>query len=317
MIDSFGRQIDYLRVSVTKRCNLKCVYCTDECEKANDELSAQQIEKIVRAFVYHGIRKVRLTGGEPLVRRDIVDIARRISAIDGVKKLAITTNGVNLKKYALELKNAGVNAVNVSLDTTDKNEYIDITGRDCLDEVFEGIDEALRVGLSPVRINAVLIKGRNDGRAEELINLAKENRIDVRFIELMPFTAEGEKEQLVVTGEELLQKFSFLKPFESNTATPFEKSVARYYVADGFKGRIGFITPVSNKFCSECNRIRLLSDGKIRACLGSNVQFDILGVIDDEAALRAEIEKAILSKPQTHEFACGYGSFHGMNKIGG
>lgn len=316
MIDSYQRDINYLRVSVTKRCNLNCSYCGAKNE-ASEELTPTQLEKIVRAFARNGITKVRLTGGEPLVRRDIVEIAQRLAGIDGIKKLAVTTNGIFLKRYAAELKRAGVTAVNISLDTTDREQFRSITGYDGLDKVFEGIDECERAGLSPIRLNAVLTKGKNEDQAESLISIARNRKIDVRFIELMPFSSDGEKDELVVTGEELLKKFPELKPFVKENATDFEKSVARYYTAEGFKGRVGFITPVSNSFCSECNRIRLLSDGKIKPCLGNSEVYDIKAFLDDEERLEQEIKKIILSKPREHSFGCGYGNHHGLNLIGG
>lgn len=316
MIDSYQRDINYLRVSVTKRCNLNCSYCGAKNE-ASEELTPAQLEKIVRAFARNGITKVRLTGGEPLVRRDIVEIAQRLAGIDGIKKLAVTTNGIFLKRYAAELKRAGVTAVNISLDTTDREQFRSITGYDGLDKVFEGIDECERAGLSPIRLNAVLTKGKNEDQAESLISIARNRKIDVRFIELMPFSSDGEKDELVVTGEELLKKFPELKPFVKENTTDFEKSVARYYTAEGFKGRVGFITPVSNSFCSECNRIRLLSDGKIKPCLGNSEVYDIKAFLDDVERLEQEIKKIILSKPREHSFGCGYGNHHGLNLIGG
>ncbi len=315
MIDGYGRKINYLRVSVTKRCNLNCTYCGAECEKA-EELTKDEILKLVRAFARLGITKVRLTGGEPLVRGDVCEIAEGISKIAGIKKLALTTNGVLLGKYAERLKKAGVNAVNISLDTTDRQQYKSITGFDLLDKVYEGIDEAERVGLSPLRLNAVLIRGQNDDQAEKLISIARDRKIDVRFIELMPFSDEGDNEKLVIKGEEILKTFPYLKAVEEDKGG-FEKSVARYYTAEGFKGRIGFITPVSDKFCGECNRIRLLSDGKVKPCLGCERVFDLMDYLNDEELLLKKAEEAILAKPMEHQFSCGYGHSHGLNKIGG
>ncbi len=316
MIDSYGREINYLRVSVTKRCNLNCSYCGAQNEKEYDELTVGEIEKIVKAFAFSGINKVRLTGGEPLVRKDICDIAEKISRIDAIKKLALTTNGIKLKEYAGPLKKAGVTAVNISLDTTDKEQFRSITGYDGLAKVFEGIDECERVGLSPLRINAVLIRGQNENAAENLINIAKDRKIDVRFIELMPFSTDGENEKLVVKADEILADFPFLKPVIAKGSS-FEKSVARYYEGDGFKGRIGFITPISDKFCSECNRIRILSDGKVKACLGCDEEIDLRPIIYSEQLLKETVRKAILSKPMEHKFSCGYGTSHGLNRIGG
>ena len=316
MIDNYGRKINYLRVSVTKRCNLNCSYCGARNEKA-DELNAEEFEKAVRAFASCGITKVRLTGGEPLVRKDITEIAKRISSIEGIEKIAVTTNGILLKEYAKELKNAGVTAVNISLDTTDREQFKEITGYDGLYKVFEGIAECERVELSPIRLNAVLTRGKNENEAENLINIARDRKIDVRFIELMPFSNEGENEELVIKGEEILAKFSQLKPFVKEGTGDFEKSVAKYYTAENFKGRVGFITPVSDRFCSECNRIRLLSDGKVKPCLGNSDVFDIREFLSDEERLKKVIEKIILSKPREHSFSCGYGNHHGLNLIGG
>lgn len=316
MIDSFGRNINYLRVSVTKRCNLNCTYCGAQSCTDEYELSAAEIEKIVRAFARCGITKVRLTGGEPLIRKDICKIAERIAGIEGIIKIALTTNGINLKKYALPLKNAGVSAVNISLDTTDKAQFKKITGFDGLQRVFDGIEECERVSLSPIRINAVLVRGQNEAAAESLIDIARTRKIDVRFIELMPFSTDGENEASVIKGEDILKKFPYLTPVISNKSD-FEKSVARYYEGEGFKGRVGFITPISDKFCSECNRIRLLSDGKVKACLGNDTVIDLMDVIDNEELLYERVRQAIMSKPMEHSFSCGYGTSHGLNRIGG
>lgn len=316
MIDSFGRNINYLRVSVTKRCNLNCTYCGAQSCTDEYELSAAEIEKIVRAFARCGITKVRLTGGEPLIRKDICEITERIAGIEGIRKIALTTNGINLKKYALPLKNAGVSAVNISLDTTDKAQFKKITGFDGLQRVFDGIKECERVSLSPIRINAVLVRGQNEAAAESLIDIARTRKIDVRFIELMPFSTDGENEASVIKGEDILKKFPYLTPVISNKSD-FEKSVARYYEGEGFKGRVGFITPISDKFCSECNRIRLLSDGKVKACLGNDTVIDLMDVIDNEELLYERVRQAIMSKPMEHSFSCGYGTSHGLNRIGG
>ncbi len=314
MIDGIGRDINYLRISLTKRCNLNCSYCGAQCEK-DDELTADEIVKIVRVFASLGITKVRLTGGEPLMRRDICDIAERIKKIGCIKKLAITTNGVLLSQYAQRLKAAGVDAVNISLDTTDREQFFRMTGHDMLPRVFEGIDAARKAGISPLRLNAVLVRGENDSQAASLIEIARKNRIDVRFIELMPFSDEGEDKSLVITGDEIISQFPFLHKIENSG--DFESSVARYYTAEGFLGRVGFITPVSEKFCESCNRIRLLSDGKLKPCLGSDKVYDLKPYLNNEALLAEKIREAILSKPVGHSFECQYGVSHGLNKVGG
>ena len=312
MRDDFGREINYLRVSVTQRCNLNCLYCGSDSPDL-EEMTVDEISRYVKAFVICGINKVRITGGEPLLRSDIIEIVSALSENQDIKKLVLTTNGVYLKKYARALKEAGLSAVNVSLDALDGEKYKRLTGRDCLPQVLEGIDEAERVKLK-VRVNAVLIRGQNEDQAEALIGLAKGRNIDVRFIELMPFSDAGENADMIVKGNEILERFPFLKPLKSNK-TGFEQSVARYYEAEGFKGRIGLITPVSDKFCDNCNRIRLLSDGKVRPCLGHDDVIDLRKCSDDD--LIGTVKEAIRSKPKGHEFNCGYGNPRAMNKIGG
>ena len=311
MKDSFGREITYLRVSVTQRCNLNCVYCgREDCAKKEEELSADEIKAIVYAFSKCGINKVRITGGEPLVRSDICEIIKAIRSVDSIKTVALTTNGVYLKQYANELKAAGLDSVNISLDSTDGSTYRHLTGADVLHKVFEGIDEAEKAGLVPIKINAVLMKGVNSDGAGELINLARERKVDVRFIELMPFSDSGEDKSLIVTGEEILNEHSYLKPLDITEGT------AQYYAACGFKGRVGLISPVSKKFCNNCNRIRLLSDGKLKPCLGFDTLYDIMPYINDENELINKVKEIITKKPAGHHFE-NEKPAHGLNKTGG
>ena len=311
MKDNFGREISYLRISVTQRCNLNCVYCgKTDCAKKETELSPETYYKIAKTFAKCGIKKIRITGGEPLVRNDIREIISLIRSIPEIETLSLTTNGVYLKEYAGDLKKAGLDSVNISLDSTDGSTYRHLTGADVLKKVLEGIDEAEKAGLSPIKINAVLMKGVNDDGTEQLINLAKERQIDVRFIELMPFSCDGEDPSLIVTGDEILRQFPFLKPIES------EEGTAEYYCADGFKGRVGLINPITHKFCGRCSRIRLLSDGRIKPCLGYDTVYDIMPFIDDEEKLINEIKKIIKKKPAGHSFENQKAS-HGLNKTGG
>lgn len=311
MKDNFGREISYLRVSVTQRCNLNCVYCGKaECAKKETELIPGSIEKLVRAFAACGIKKVRITGGEPLVRKDIAEIVSRIHSVGGIETLALTTNGVYLAQYARELKSAGLDSVNISLDSTDGSTYRHLTGADVLKKVLEGVDEAEIAGLSPIKINAVLMKGVNSDGAGELINLAKDREIDVRFIELMPFSDEGENKSLLVTGDEILAQFPFLKPAGA------EEGTAEYYTAPLFRGRVGLINPITRKFCAQCNRIRLLCDGKVKPCLGYDTAYDIMPFINDEEKLINEIRSIILKKPAGHGFE-NKNTGHGLNRTGG
>ncbi len=311
MRDAFGREINYLRVSVTERCNLNCVYCgKEECAKRDSELTPGQIEKIVRAAAACGVTKVRLTGGEPLVRDDICEIARRIRGIPGIKTLSLTTNGVYLQKYAAALKAAGLDSVNVSLDSADGSTYRHLTGADVLHKVLDGIDAARAAGLSPIKLNAVLMKGVNDDGAGALIDLARTTPLDVRFIELMPFSDPGEDARLRVTGDALLRQFPFLTPTGQTEGT------AVYYTAPGFSGRVGLISPVSKKFCAACNRIRLLSNGKIKPCIGYDTAYDVMPYLDNGERLAEAIAAIILKKPAGHDFE-HTGPAHGLNKTGG
>ena len=312
MKDNYGREIDYLRVSITTRCNLNCIYCgKTDCGKKEQELSAETIVALVRAFACCGIKKVRVTGGEPLVRADVCDIVRGIRATKGIETIGLTTNGVLLESFAKPLAEAGLDSVNISLDSTDDSTYRHLTGADVLEKVLRGIDAARNAGLQTIKINAVLMKGVNDEGAKDLIALAKAQEIDVRFIELMPFSEAGEENSRRVTGDELLQRFPFLRPLE-----PAERATAAYYTADGFRGRIGLISPVSHQFCDRCSRIRLLSNGSVKPCLAFDDSFDLLPFLGSETALINRIREIIAAKPAGHNFS-GAAATHGLNRTGG
>lgn len=311
MKDKLGREINYLRISVTKKCNLNCSYCGSKKDTFVNELTADEIVTLTAAFAEKGITKVRLTGGEPLMRDDITEIAQRIKKTEGIGSLYITTNGILLKKYAGKLKEAGVDGVNISLDTLDSERFRLLTGTDSLPSVLEGFYEALNAGFDSVKINSVLVKGKNDDEAEKLMLLARDNYADVRFIELMPFSEQGENRDLVVTTDELLGRAPFLVPDSKN-----DDGAAEYYTAEGFLGRIGFISPRSRKFCADCNRIRLLADGRVKPCLGNNMAYDIRQYINNKKILSEKIDEAILNKPVSHRFEHGE-KFRGLNLIGG
>lgn len=311
MKDDHGREISYLRVSVTKRCNLNCVYCgRTECEKKEKELSPDELFTLSRAFADCGFRKIRLTGGEPLLRKDICEITEKLASIPQIRTLSMTTNGVYLKRYASELKAAGLDSVNISLDSTDGSTYRKLTGADVLRRVLEGIDEARRVGLSPIKINAVLMKGVNDDSAGALIELARTTPTDVRFIEIMPFAEASRYDRCRVTADEILERFPFLAPVES------ERGTAEYYSAPGFLGRVGLISPISRRFCGECDRIRLLSDGTVKPCLADPAVYDLKPFLDDAEKLKAEIERIVKNKPEGHDLT-HVSPAHGLDLTGG
>lgn len=308
MKDRFGREIDYLRISVTGRCNFHCAYC-GAGETGGAELTAEQFAVFARAFRRAGIRKIRLTGGEPLIRDDIAQIAAAVREAGQPDYLAATTNGVLLAEKAAALKEAGVQGVNISLDTLDGDCFRQMTGADALPAVLRGLETALSLGFERVKINAVLMRGVNDGGAEKLVELARKYPLDVRFIELMPAEGGGSRERMISSGE-LLRRFPELERVPGGDGT------AEHYSAPGFRGRVGLISPVSRKFCNQCSRIRLLADGRVKPCLGQELTYDLAPYLNDEERLYREVGKVIENKPAGHHFENG-ASIAPMNTVGG
>lgn len=299
MQDLFKRKITYLRLSLTELCNLRCRYCMSEDgiqKKEHPEmLREEEIIAATRVCAKLGISKVRFTGGEPLIKKNILSIVENIGKIDGIQNMAITTNGILLPKFASDLKSLGIKSVNISLDTLNREKFKTITRRDLFDEAFNGLLSAIKEGFDQVKVNTVLIGGFNDDEIEELGKLTLKYPIDVRFIELMPMMNDPLlTKKSFIKGEEVLKRFKGIKevPHENN-------SVARLYKLDGALGRIGLISPVYDLFCHSCNRIRLTADGHIKPCLHSKEEFSIKGKSEEE--MEEIIKKAILSKPREHE----------------
>ncbi|MBF7096969.1 GTP 3',8-cyclase MoaA [Alkalibacter mobilis] len=319
MIDVYGRTIEYLRISVTERCNLKCMYCDPDGENCirqeERKLTPEQIEQITRSMARIGIKKVRVTGGEPLVRDDICDIVSRIAAIDGIQDVSMTTNGINLGKYAKDLKKAGLKRINISLDSLNEDRFKRITGGGVLQKTLNGIDKAIEAGLSPIKINTVLIKGVNDDEIDDFIELTKSKPLECRFIELMPIGDFGEKNSdKIVVNQDIISARPKLQYLEKTD----KGAPAEYYKIPGYLGKVGFISPMSHKFCGDCNRIRLTSDGKIRPCLGNNGEIDIMDTLkNDPDSLDKLIEDIVYNKPGGHHFGEKYSSSRSMNRIGG
>ncbi|MCI8284486.1 MAG: GTP 3',8-cyclase MoaA [Firmicutes bacterium] len=321
MIDNFGREINYLRISITDRCNLRCKYCMPEAGVSNiiphDQiLSFEEILRLTEAAAKLGISKIRLTGGEPLVRNSIVDLIGRMNDIDGIDEIDITTNGVLLADLAEDLKKAGVKRVNISLDTLDHEKYAEITRGGDLNKVLAGIKEAQRVGLTPIKINVVALGGFNEDEFGDFIELTRDNDISVRFIELMPIgSADVGENYRFISNEEILKRFPELEPMEKE-----KFSVAVNYKLPEAKGNVGFISALSNHFCAECNKIRLTSDGKIKPCLHSNDELDMKKVLaegSDEEVLEA-LKASIGYKVEHHKLNEGAAPIsRDMNKIGG
>jgi len=301
MLDNFGRNINYLRISVTDRCNLRCVYCMPEqgveSLRHDDILRFEDTIKIVRAAATLGINKIRYTGGEPLVMKNIDKLIYETSKIQGIDDIAITTNGILLSDMAEDLKRAGLKRVNISLDTLNSEKFKSITRIGNLDKVMESIYKCLDIGLKPVKINTVLMRGINDIEFEDFLNLTRELPIEIRFIELMPI-GEGIK---MYEEENKLSFIELLKLHPELTEIGTEKSsTAQLYKLPGAKGKIGFISPVSCKFCGDCNKIRLTSTGTIKPCLHSAEEINLRKYLNDEEQLTAALKSAIFNKPLEH-----------------
>lgn len=326
MIDGVGRTIDYVRISVTDRCNLRCVYCMPEegVESISHDriLRFQEILRICRILASKGIRKVKLTGGEPLVRKGIVDLIADLKKIPGIDNVTITTNGVLLEEMYDELVEAGIDAITVSLDSLDTKVFQEITRRDEADRVKRGIALAMEKNRVPLKINCVPVLGIQEQKLEELVELARDHRVHVRFIEMMPIGMGSSfpfvKEEELKT--ELEKKLGPLTPCDEILGN----GPCHYYSAEGYQGKIGFISAVSHKFCSECNRIRLTAEGFLKTCLQYDCGVELKPVMADgctDEELERLIERALKEKPVGHNFG-SISSFagrdqRGMSQIGG
>lgn len=318
MKDSFGREINYLRISLTDRCNLRCKYCMPEKGihkvKHDEILSLEEIFELTKVFVELGISKIRFTGGEPLVRLGVVNLIEKVSKLDGIKELTMTTNGILLKDNIKSLKQAGLNRLNISLDTLDENKYKGITRGGDLSMVLDGIKQAQRIGLKPIKINTVLIGGFNDDEIEDFVNLTIDNSIDVRFIELMPIgEAANFAKDNFIPNSKVLDLISDLIPVENED----KSSPAVYYKLPNAKGKIGLINPITCKFCKDCNRVRLTSTGKLKLCLHSNREIDLRSALREGKDIKKLIMESILTKEKEHHLEDKKYIARNMNQIGG
>ena len=307
LFDPYKRKINYLRISVTDRCNLRCRYCMPEegipLISHQDILTYEEILRIVRVFASQGISKVRLTGGEPLVRKGIVDFIARLSQIKEIKDLSLTTNGLLLKNLAEVLKQAGLKRVNISLDSLKRERFYQITRRDDFERVWKGIEEALKAGLAPIKINMVAIKGLNDDEIEDFARLTLRLPLTVRYIEYMP-SGNGEewKETDILTISQVQAR---LEKMGKLISIPSDRwgGPAKRFRFEGAPGEIGLIGAVSSHFCADCNRLRLTPDGKIRTCLFSDDEVDVKEIIrrgGSDEDLKARLLVALEAKPERH-----------------
>jgi len=326
LIDSFGRHLTYLRVSVTDRCNLRCVYCLPEDAEFpfgdRDFLSPAEIETLVGTLVRLGIRRVRLTGGEPLVRKDLLEIVARIKALPGVEDLSLSTNGTELERLAPALKAAGLDRVNISLDTLDPEEFARIARRGELQQVWRGVEAALAAGLTPVKLNAVLLA---DGKLEEIERLAEltiDRPLSVRFIEMMPTAANRALISGQLTCDTVRARLEARwGPLEEVATNRPRTGPAQAFRLTGAKGEIGFITPLSHTFCADCNRLRLTARGELRLCLFDDRNHPLRHLLDEpspEKALEEEILRVLEEKPAEHLLLQGNsGNLASFMSIGG
>ena len=317
MIDNYNREINYLRVSVTELCNLRCRYCMPEegiiKRDHNEMMTAEETLMAIKAAVELGINKIRITGGEPLVKRGIVKLCKEVADMPGVEEVCLTTNGTLLPQFAKELKSAGVDRLNISLDTLDPEKFCYITRLGELQDVLDGLEAAEEAGFENTKINCVLMGGFNDDEIEAFVDMTRTKPIEVRFIELMPIGGgiDFDKQQFV-SCEEVLKRVPELEALEK------EDGVAKMYRLPGAPGRVGLIRPISCEFCEGCNKIRLTADGKIKPCLHSGQEIPLKGL--EAADMKEALKKAILEKPQRRgDLDADNPSEAGrdMNRIGG
>ena len=323
LVDLYGRKINYLRLSVTDRCNMRCRYCMPEqgveTLPRHEVLSYEELHRIARAAVSLGVEKIRVTGGEPLVRQGILPFLAGLAAIPGLKQLVLTSNGMLLDRMAGNLREAGVQRLNISLDSLDPARFCSITRVGDLRRVLAGIAAADRAGF-PVKINMVVMRGVNDGEIEAIASLAIDRPYSVRFIEYMPSSREERWQSLVVPGQEILERLSRRFPLETVGRNELAGPAKEYRIA-GAAGTLGIITPVTGHFCGECNRIRVTSAGMAKSCLFSGDELDLKPFLGagDQPLLEEALRRIVAGKPGRHELSATSASHtpFAMSAIGG
>ncbi|MDR0780343.1 MAG: GTP 3',8-cyclase MoaA [Pseudomonadales bacterium] len=309
LVDRYGRSVDYVRLSVTDRCDFRCVYCMAEemtFLPRSQVLSLEELFQVAQAFVQLGVKKIRLTGGEPLVRSNVLSLIERIGALAGLEELLLTTNGSQLEKFAPALRKAGVTRLNISLDSLDPERFRAMTRTGDLAQVQRGIEAALGQGFKAIRLNAVILKGRNEHEILDLLHYALRLGVNIAYIEEMPLGAMSDHDRALTTCSnddvrKVIETRHALTPMALKTAGP-----SRYYSIAGSPTRVGFISPVSHNFCATCNRVRVTVEGRLLLCLGNEHSVDLRQVLrehpEDEARLKDTIAKAMDLKPERHHF---------------
>ena len=309
LVDKFGRKIEYLRISVTDRCDLRCVYCMSEDMQFLPRaklLTLEEITRIAQQYVDMGVTKIRITGGEPLTRRNVMKLFRDLGAMEGLEDLTVTTNGTLLSKYAAELKSAGVTRINVSLDTLKEDRFKAITRIGDIQKTLDGIDAALAQGFKSVKLNAVMMNNHNDDEILDLVEYVRERDMDISFIEEMPLGDMGDhdRDKTYCSSDQVLKTIEARYSLTSSTETTGGPS--RYYRMENSLSKIGFISPHSHNFCDDCNRVRLTAEGRLLLCLGQEHSVDLRAVVranpTDDGVLRKAIIDSLAIKPQGHDF---------------
>ncbi len=326
MRDGFGRRVEYLRISVTDKCNLRCVYCMPlaglDWLPRNDLLSYEEITEIVRVMAGMGLKRLRLTGGEPLVRRDVPQLARMLAAIPGIEDIALSTNAVMLADVAQELRDAGVSRVNISLDSLQPDRMDALSRRPGSHKaIFEGLDAAERVGFDPIKINAVIMRGRNDDEIEDFARITADRPWHIRFIEVMPTGDNlGISADEFVPATEMLARLERIGSLEP-VAGPAGNGPATYFRFAGGRGTVGVITPMSHNYCERCNRMRLTADGHLRPCLFGEIQTNLRDPLRAGQPIMPLIEETLRIKPERHFLiqgsAIGSGGLRALSQVGG
>lgn len=326
--DRFGRRIEYLRISLTDRCNLRCTYCMPEegmpWEDKDSLLDFAEIERIVRLLAAHGLRKVRLTGGEPLVRPGVAELAARIAAVPGIRETTLTTNGILLPRYAEALRDAGIRRVNISLDSLRPERFAVLARRPEFARAWAGIEAAMAIGFDPIKINCVVMRGDNDDEITDFAALTQRLPLHVRFLEYMPIgrVTPAVWREKTVSNQEVVDLLHRLHP-DLIAMDDRPESTSRNFRIPGAIGTVGVINPISHRFCDGCNRLRLTADGKLVPCLSDNFEYDLRSPmrsgVDDDALLQC-VREAVDSKPLQSDFEGRLsrgGSFRTMSQIGG
>ena len=311
--DLFSRTVSYLRLSLTDRCNLKCLYCIPKQEYSlcpsslthNDLLSYEELLRVVRVAVAMGISKLRITGGEPLIRKNVIPFIEQLAEIDNLNDIRITTNGVLLEKFAAPLAAAGIRKINISLDTLQPERFARITGKDCFARVWQGIERAQAAGFSPIKLNTVVMRGVNDDELEDFVRMSQDTAMEIRFIEFMPIgSASGWDKKLYMSSDEIMERISQQSKLLPMSRESADGPATMFRAGKDAKGKVGFISPISHRFCDQCNRLRLTSEGRLRSCLLDDREIDLRSVLRQRGSdqdIRQALVAAVRNKPKGHQ----------------